>query len=148
MSLHRTSRRTPAAGSPVRRGMTVIELTVAVMLLAAVFAMLGPTLTWVRQQRRVADDRQLALLELANLGERLSLRTYDELTPELLGQVTLPEEAAAELDAATLSASIADEAEPVAKRITLELAWSEDGVRPVAPLRLVLWRFPDEEGAP
>jgi type II secretory pathway pseudopilin PulG len=126
----------------------MLELTVAIMLLAVVLASLGPLLSWIRQQRRTAEDRQLAVLELANAAERLSLTPYRELTAESLQSLELPAAAAEELPGAVLTGQIADEADPAAKRITLELAWRADGVRPIKPLRLVVWRFPDPEAAP
>ena len=131
-----------------RPGFSVIELMIAVLLLGTVFAMLGPTLTWIRQQRRLADDRQLALIELSNVAERLSLVSYEAVTPEHLAGLTLAPPVAAALPQARLSATLADETEPPAKRVTLELTWKGDGTRPVAPLRLVTWRYPPAGDAP
>ncbi|MFV0443106.1 MAG: hypothetical protein ACK5Q5_06015 [Planctomycetaceae bacterium] len=131
-----------------RAGISAIEITVAILLLASVFAMLGPMLSWIRQQRRCAEDRQLALLELANAAERVSLLNYEALTAEQLAQLTLPAVADAELRDARLTATVDEESAPVARRVTLQLSWKEDGVRESAPLRLVLWRFPGGESTP
>lgn len=149
-ALHSRDRRAVAGQhrDSSRRGFSVVELMVATSLLATAFALLAPTLSWVRHQRRLADDRQLALLELSNVAERLALVPYDELTVERLTEANLSPEGAAALPTAKFTASLAEEDDPPAKRITLNLAWQADGVRPSAPLRLVIWRFSEEEAMP
>ena len=125
-----------------RRGFSTFELTIAALLLGVVFASLGPVLTAIRRQRRLADDRQQASLVLANIAEQLSLIPYPELTAESLGQWPLPDEVAAALPQAKLSSELIEEPDPTGKRVTLSLSWPEDGARPANPLRLVFWRYP------
>jgi type II secretory pathway pseudopilin PulG len=135
-----------ALAGPPRRGVSLIELTVAALLLGTVFAALGPVLHGIRQQREQARQRQVAVLELANQAERLALRSWEELTPERLQQIELSETARQTLRQASLRVALAEEAEPLARRITLELSWSDPAGRAVAPLRVVVWRYPREGG--
>lgn len=129
-----------------RRGTSLIELTVAVLLLGVVFALLGPAFAWIRRERRLSQDRQAATIELANQAELLSLRPYDEVTTESLATLAVSEAAQAALPGAKLTTRVSEEADPVARRVTLSLSWSEDGVRPLPPLELVVWRFPARQG--
>lgn len=140
--------RSPGRGVARRGGFSAFEMTVAVLLLASVFATLGPMLTWIRQQRRRAEERQLAVLELANAAERLSLLPYERMTSQPSPSLQLSPEAEQALSEAQLTAEVNDETDPSAKRVTLQLAWREDGVRESAPLRLVIWRFPEAEVSP
>jgi Tfp pilus assembly protein PilV len=131
-----------------RRGASLLELTVAIVLLGVVFAGLGPMFAWIRQERQLSHDRQAALLELANQAERMALRPYVDLTADSVAAVTLSPHTAAALPHAQLQVRLAPETDPEAKRLTFEITWSDDGVRPAAPLRMVQWRFPDAGGAP
>lgn len=145
-------RRTPFPAAlfagPPRRGVSVIELTVASLLLGTVFVALGPVLHGIRQQREQAQQRQVAVLELANQAERLALRSWEELTPQPPPQLALSETARQRLRQASLVVSVAEEAEPPARRISLELSWHDPAGRAAAPLRLVFWRFAVEGGMP
>ena len=133
---------------PPRRGVSLIELTVASLLLGTVFVALGPVLHGVRQQREQAQQRQIAVQELANQAERLALRSWEELTPQPPPQVELSMTARQQLRQASLTVSVAEEVEPPARRITLELSWRDSAGRAVAPLRLVVWRYADNGGTP
>ncbi|MCA9054100.1 MAG: hypothetical protein KDA75_09705 [Planctomycetaceae bacterium] len=131
-----------------RRGFSTFELTIAAMLLAIVFASLGPMLSAIRGQRRLADSRQQASLTLANIAEQISLSPYPELTAEAIRQVELPDDIAAALPEAVLTTELTEESDPVGKRVTLSLSWQSDGARPANPLRLVFWRYPDTRRTP
>ncbi len=133
---------------PRRRGLSLLELAVAVILLGVVFAGMGPMFSWIRTERRLSDDRQMATLELANQAERLSLWEYDRLTVGEPLPLELSPAAAAALPGAVLTARVEAETEPAARRVTLELAWPADGARTPRPLRLVQWHSPPQGGTP
>lgn len=146
--MKRSSLSVDAFARPPRRGVSLIELTVASLLVGTVFVALGPVLHAIRQQREQAQQRQIALLELANQAERLSLRAWEELTPERLEQIELSETARQRLRQASLRVALAEDAEPLVRRITLELSWHDPAGRGVSPLRLVVWKYAVEGGTP
>lgn len=124
-----------------RRGVSILELIVTSVLFGTVTASLGPALVWVRQQRDLSEQQQLAAVELANLAERAALRPVDEITTETLSQVSLSAAAQAALDEPQLRVSVEDEpGSPPARRILWELSWKDSAGRDVAPVRLVTWR--------
>ena len=65
-----------------RRGMTLLELAVAGTLLGTLLVVCLQLLQATAAQRRAADQRQLALLEVGNVLERLAARPWADLTPE------------------------------------------------------------------
>ncbi|MEZ6064908.1 MAG: type II secretion system protein [Planctomycetaceae bacterium] len=123
-----------------RNGLTLVELVLAFMLLGIAITGVSTMVSWVKLQRELTADRQVASLELANIAERLSTRPYDELTSETLSALDLSPIAATELRQPQFSVTVEDETEPVpAKRVTLTLVWLDRGDRPQAPQRLVRW---------
>lgn len=143
-----SSRRRAPTGTGCRRGASLIELTVAAMVMGTVFALLGPVMTSIREQRRLAGERQLAVAELANCAERQALKSWTELTADGLADLELSAAAGRTLLDAQLNVTVAEESDPVARRVTFELTWQDRGGRTVQPLQLVVWRFPIEEGRP
>ena len=139
----------PAPSAPrMRCGASLIELTVAAMVMGTVFALLGPMLTSIREERRLAGERQLGVSELANCAERLALRPWSEVTTAGLANLELTEAASRTLSDPQLSVTVVEESEPPARRVTLEVTWRDRGERRVQPLRLVVWRYPVEEARP
>jgi prepilin-type N-terminal cleavage/methylation domain-containing protein len=126
------------------RGMTLIELAVAAALLGTLLTVSLKMLAASADLRRVTDQRQAAALAAGNLLERLAARPWNELTPELAAAEKLSPEAAGQLPYAELKIEIteqtSDENLP-AKRIAVTLGWRGPGGQPVAPVKLVTWRY-------
>jgi hypothetical protein len=125
------------------RGMTVLELAVAGVLLAALTAVCVKFFAAAAGQRRALAERHAALRVAGNLMERLAARPYDQLTAEKLAQEKLPPQIAAVLPKANLKIDVADAVGPPAgKRITLRMSWP--GLDLAAPLsvQLTTWRYP------
>jgi Tfp pilus assembly protein PilV len=125
------------------RGMSLIEMAVAGVLLAALAALCLKFFVVAAEQRRAMAQRQTALCEASNLMERLAARPWDELSPDKLAQEKLSPEAAAMLPKAELKIDVAETTDaPRGKRITLRLSWP--GVDPATPLavQLTCWRYP------
>ena len=59
-----------------RRGMTLLELVVAGALLGTLLVVCLQLLAATAAQRRAADQRQLAVLEVGNVMERLAARPW------------------------------------------------------------------------
>ena len=128
-----------------RRGITIVECTLALAITAVAAALFAQILVATAAQRRVAEQRRIALAEVANALEQTSLLAWDEITPQRLEQ--LPLSSAAEiLPQAELAAIVSDEpGPPRGRRIRIELSWTNAaGVRQ-PPMALARWRFAEEE---
>ena len=131
--------------SSIRRGMTLLEVGVALVILAAAMAALVELLSLSARQRRLDDQRSLALVELANQVESLAVLPWDELTPEALATWRPSAELAALVPSAQCRAEVEDEAgSPSARRIELRIEWNNSVGQPVAPVELTLWRYARE----
>ncbi len=134
-----------------RRGYGLIELSMAVLLLALAMAMVVQMASWIGSERRGAGRRQVAMQEAANLMERLTARPWSELTPALGRSQALSEPAKATLRDGTLDVAIGPaEGEPSARSIAIRIGWGDATGGRVAPVRLVAWvhRRPHEGGRP
>ena len=115
--------------------------------MAAVLLMIAMTLTvkvigLVALERRASERRQRALLEVANLMERITAYSFDEVTPDLAGRLTLSPPARQSLPDPELAVDVAG-SEPgpgrSAKRIAIRLRWRGPDGEWVAPVRLTSW---------
>lgn len=128
-----------------RRGMTLLEVGVALVILAAAMAALVELLSLSARQRRLDDQRSLALVELANHAETLAVLPWEELTPETLATWQPSADFAALLPSAECDARVEEEAgPPPARRIELRIAWTNSVGEQVTPVQLTLWRYAQE----
>lgn len=142
-----------SAALPVRRfrrGTSVMELVVAVALLAAVTAMALPAARSVDGVRREGERRRRAVAELSNRLADLSRLSPAELLPRAEGGpvaanlTALREPFAASLPGATLSVTAAPVAGPgeiETVRLDGSLAWTTDAGAAARPVRLSAWAF-------
>jgi prepilin-type N-terminal cleavage/methylation domain-containing protein len=121
-----------------RRGFTLLELIVALILLGTVSTIVIPALGWMGVENRLSLQRQEAVQGLGNLMDELTSRPYADLTTDAAEKLELPEALRNQLPGAKLKVEIA-ETEPGVKRIRLELGWNQRSGRPIAPLRLTAW---------
>jgi len=125
-----------------RRGMTMLELLFAGVLLGVLMTVCLQMLSAAAAQRRAGDDRQTAIREAANLMERLSTVSFDGLTPEGVANVQLSDEARRALLGGELEIQLSSPPEqPGAKRIVVLLRWQDHTGQFVRPVRLVAWRY-------
>ena len=128
-----------------RRGMTIMELLVSLVILGAAMAALVQLVVLTARQRRSLDQRRVALQEVANQAERLALVAWDETTPERLKTWQPSADLVAALPRATCQASVRDESgEPARRRIRLEVVWTNAAGQAVEPVTLTLWKFAPE----
>jgi Tfp pilus assembly protein PilV len=135
-----------------RRGVTIFEMTIALLLAGVVLAGMAQLLAALASHRRESERRLAAIHEAANQMERLAVLPWSELTPEATAAWKLSQEAADALPAGELTVSISDaelpvEAPPAARRVEVEVAWRNSAGPMVDPVRVVAWRFP-QEGQP
>jgi hypothetical protein len=137
--------RTAVAGGPrahSRRGSLLVELTVATGML-----MIGMTLTvkvlgYAALERRAAEHRQRADLEVANVMERLTAYPFDELTPERARTLSISPATLESLPGAELAVDVNPSqlgAGRSSKRIAIRLRWRNRAGEWEAPVRLTTW---------
>jgi Tfp pilus assembly protein PilE len=128
-----------------RRGITFLELLVAVVMLVALLAVLAQILAVVAGQRRHAARRLLAVEEVANVMERVAALHFKQLETEQLDGISLSAKAAESLPEAQLTVEVTpDQTGPSsAKRVTVELIWKNRAGQTNRPVRLTAWRYPD-----
>jgi type II secretory pathway pseudopilin PulG len=125
-----------------RRGYTILELTIALGIFAAMLATVGQTVALVAQQRRLTQRRELAQQSAENVMEHLFARAWDELTAEKTAEVKLPEGVERDLPGASLKIELVEQAgPPPARRIKVAVGWN-DAAGPVSTSATVTaWRY-------
>lgn len=142
----RATERYPCAS---RRGFTVIEVSLALAVLLAASILLTQFLVASSQQRKLADQRRLALEELSNRLERVMAAKWEDVNvPAIEGQ-EFSQTVQENLPAAKLTVDITDEpgGPTSGKRVRLEISWEQHGQR-VSPIGLTGWKFPPPEARP
>ncbi|MEX2176067.1 MAG: hypothetical protein WD872_17025 [Pirellulaceae bacterium] len=132
-----------------RRAGTLLEVTIALMILLVAVGGLATLLTTAAAHRRVGEQRRLAQQEVANRAERIALLSWDELTPESLAAQSLSDEVAAAVPNARLQLVMDEEAEaPRSKRVRIELHSKDSAGLSTQPAGLTVWKHPPLETAP
>ena len=121
-----------------RRGFSLLEMIVALVLLGAVTTIVIPALGWMGVENRLSLQRQEAAQGLGNLMDELTSRPYEQLTSDAAENLELPEALRNQLPGAKLKVEISG-TEPGVKRIRMELGWNQRNGRPIAPMRLTAW---------
>jgi hypothetical protein len=125
-----------------RRGTTLLECVIALGVLAAALTLGAQVLAWSAAQRRLGDQRHVALQEAANCLERVRQMPWEELTAERLATLDLSSEARQRLTSAELHVAPEEIAgQPSAKRVEVEIQWlTRHGETPLR-VALVTWRY-------
>lgn len=125
-----------------RRGSLLVEVTMSSVLLVIVMVLTVKVLGWVALERRGVERREQAVLEVANLMERVTARPYDAVTPGLARELAETARAAESLPDADLKIDIA-ESQPgagrSAKRIAIQLRWRDQSGEWTGPVHLTSW---------
>lgn len=126
----------------IRRGYTLLELMTAMIVLGTATATIVPVIGWAHAQRRAAESRQIAVLEAANVIERLSVRKWEDVTPESAAKIKLSPSAARSLRDPVLKVTVAPvKDDPDAKRVALELRWKNREGDSLQPVRLTRFLY-------
>jgi type II secretory pathway pseudopilin PulG len=121
--------------------MTLLELVAAAALLATILVVCLQLLAATTLQRRAADQRQLALMEVENTLERLTARPWNELTPQTAAGQLSPN-LRGRLPGAELKVEVTTSpAEPLAKRIAVSIRWKDHSGQFTKPVTIVTWRW-------
>jgi len=128
-----------------RRGLTLLEVGVALVVLAGAMLALAQLVGLTVRQRRITDQRLIALQEVANEAERLAVMPWDELASDQLTTWKPSAELTAVLPAADCRVKVTpEEGPPASRRIALRIAWTNVVGEEVTPVELTLWRYAAE----
>jgi Tfp pilus assembly protein PilE len=129
------------------RGTTLIEVTVALLVLSAAMLALVQMLSLATQQRRLTEARRIALEEVANQAERVAALPWEGVTADKLTTWEPSASLLAAIPHAKCQIAVSDEpGPPAARRIHLEIAWTDSDGQPALPVGLTVWKF--AEGRP
>lgn len=127
-----------------RRGTTLLEVTVSLLILSSVAVAFAQLLTLVSLQRRTAQRRQLATGEAANVMEQIAALSWSDLTKANVAKLKLSQAVASKLPAGKLKVDLAPlPQQPEAVRVVVEIGWQNRAGQSVQPLRLSAWRYRD-----
>ena len=116
------------------------------MVLGTLMAIMIPTLVWSAHEYRLSQEREEAAAEVANIVERLTMQPWESLTPETGRGIRLSSWTEQQLRDASLTVQIGVEPDdPTAKRIHVNIAWTEHAGEPAAPVRLTAWVYQRED---
>ncbi len=153
----RTCERLPRNGVPLRalcdrharNGATIVELMIALAVLAAVLVTVTQALLGLAIQRRAAQRQQQALIEAANVMERMMALPFDDVTDEKAAGAELSEESQRVLPDGSLRVRVSDaEQPPAGKRIEVEVGWRNRAGQMHQSARLVAWKYRTEGQQP
>ena len=134
----KTSSKAIAAHS--RRGFTLVEMMVAGVLLMTVTMIVVPAIYWVHRERRQTEYRQIAIVEVENMMERVVALPFNDITQSKVDKFVLSESAIRQLPHADLNIEISDSGNlPLMKKIQIELGWRDRREINVIPVRLTSW---------
>ncbi len=132
-----------------RPGYMLMELALAVVLMAALVGASLKMLSAIAMQRRAAEYRALALVEAANLLERAQGVPWSELSTEGLAGQKMDETARQLLPGGSAVVEVEPAAVgPAAKRIRVEVRWQPAASRPEASVVLCHWVYAKTEARP
>ncbi len=125
-----------------RRGFSMLEMMVAAALLTCTMAMVAQMLGRSNARRRDAGHHRIAVQEAANVMERLSVRPFDELTPDGVANEQLSPQATESLREGVVEVHVSEVAgEPDARRIGVAVRWRGRPAQPAPSVELVTWRY-------
>lgn len=132
----------PSAGGKLRtrRGFTLVEMMVAGVLLMTVTMIVVPAIYWVHRERRQSEHRQVAMVEVENMMERVVALPFKDINQSTVDKLALSESALRQLSNADLKIEISEtEDQPSMKKIQVQLGWIDHRGLSVAPVRLTSW---------
>jgi hypothetical protein len=135
----------------MRCGTTVLEVTIALAMLAMGLVLTAEVLTACARQRLAIDQQLLAQLEASNVLEHIAGMRYEEVNSDAVQSIQPSSQLLAALPEAKLLISVRDagggnrsEEGPPHKRISMEVNWpSGDGFP--QKVQLTAWKYPATE---
>ncbi len=129
-----------------RRGMTLLEAGVALLVMTAAIMAVVELVSATTKERRHRRQRQIALLELANEAERISLLPWDETAPDRLTTWSPSPMLQTAIAKPTCQFRVTEESQPPQSRqIVLSVLWQNAAGENVRPATLTVWKYAQEE---
>lgn len=120
-----------------RRGISLLEVVVALGLLGTILVSVTQLSVRVNRYRRASDQRRVATREAANVMEQLHL---SELTEDSKNKIRLSPEAMAAIPTARLTIDVGKPKADEARQMTVEIHWQDTAGQAVRPVTLKAWR--------
>lgn len=129
-----------------RRGLLLAEAMIAGIAIGTAAVLTVSMLITIQGNRRTAERTLVATQELNNQLERLTAKTWSEITPETTKDIQLSSSAAARLPQGELRIQVeAVDAPRPGKRLLGELRWQDRGNSWRPPVRMTAWVFAPRE---
>ncbi len=129
--------------SVARRGVILLEVVAACGLMAVLVAVCLQMLAVTTATRRTVERRAIALQEAANLLERASALSWQDITPERLTEIDIAPSVREILPGAVARWSVKTPAEPgpPATQVRVEITWINPAGQTDVPVRLSYWMY-------
>jgi Tfp pilus assembly protein PilV len=124
-----------------RRAFTLLEVTIACLLLILCAAVVAQMLHLLARQERVTDVRQTALRAVANRMEQLQARAWDELPVAPRTAEALPAEVLQLQPRAQLWSEVLEQEDGRVREIRVQIDWPDAGGNTVQPVSLSGWKY-------
>jgi Tfp pilus assembly protein PilV len=132
-----------------RRGISVLEVSAASVVLIMAFMLLAQMLVLIARHERNAEAREVALREVANQLEVALARSWEDWKIGELQELTPAKEVLALLPTAKLTTQVSAGEDADSKQLRMELTWKDSTGEFVSPVSLVAWKHrPRREGQP
>ncbi|QDV15481.1 hypothetical protein Pan153_00950 [Gimesia panareensis] len=129
-----------------RHGFTLVEMMVSGVLLTTVFMIVVPSLYWVHREQKQTEQRQVALVEVENLMERVAALPYRQINQPTVDKFVISENVMQQLPKADLQIQILETKDlPLMKRIQIQLGWQDARNLKIQPVRLTSWVGPKDQ---
>jgi Tfp pilus assembly protein PilV len=127
-----------------RRGSLLAEVAIATIVLVVAMGMTVRVIATVAQERRSNMDRQQAVLEVGNLMERITAHSFEQITPEFAGRISVSDQTRTALRDCELSVRVSGGERSATggqttKRVTVLLRWKGRSGQWLSPVRLTAW---------
>ena len=123
----------------IATGITLFEVVLSMLVLSVVGVALTQAVVAIDRAHDNTRQFDEASRALENVLAGFASQPYEQLTSETAESLTLLDDVQSRLVGATLTVTLAEEDNPVAKRITAQLVF--DGARRVKPISLTTWVF-------
>jgi prepilin-type N-terminal cleavage/methylation domain-containing protein len=125
-----------------RHGLSLMEVSAAIVLLGALATVVIQALEWTLVERREAQRREIAMVEAANAMERLAAAKWESLAPHASAEESLSAIATEMLPSGRLTTEVTAAGEsPAARRIVVEVHWLNRAGEEGKPVRLTTWIY-------
>ena len=145
---HERGRPVPPMRQHIRRAFTLMELSVALAIVAVALVAIAQLLVTAVHQHRLIARRAAATQEASNVLDRIVARKWGELSAGEVDGVALSPGFLRTTPAARLTAEVAEvPGPPTAKRVRVSVAWTNLVGESEIPVTLFAWKY-SEAAAP